>query len=112
MDNGVEPTAMDESAERLEDEVRRTVEQAKELRDAASSLVAKSSSEEQSIRQRAASLDSTLRRLRSSIDSQLRRNLLDPQLSDKARSLIFSISFALSFLIVTIESRMWRVLSK
>lgn len=92
MDNGVEPTVMDEPAKRLEDEVRRAVEQAKELQDAASSLIAKSSSEEHSIRQRAASLDSTLRCLRPSIDAQLRQNLLDSHLYDKACTSIFSVS--------------------
>ncbi|KAK4743781.1 hypothetical protein SAY87_010093 [Trapa incisa] len=71
MDNGVEPNVMDEAVKRLEDEVRRVAVQAKELQEAASSLIAKSSNEEQSIRQRAASLDSTFRCLRSSIDTQL-----------------------------------------
>ncbi|KAK4794021.1 hypothetical protein SAY86_012015 [Trapa natans] len=77
MDNGVEPNVMDEAVKRLEDEVRRVAVQAKELQEAASSLIAKSSNEEQSIRQRAASLDSTFRCLRSSIDTQLRQKLLD-----------------------------------
>ncbi|PKI76531.1 hypothetical protein CRG98_003082, partial [Punica granatum] len=75
---------MEESeTRRIEEEVRRAVEQAKELQDSASSLVAKASGEEQSMRQRASALDSTIRRLRSSIDSQLAHKLLDPKLADK-----------------------------
>ncbi|KAK4748765.1 hypothetical protein SAY87_015351 [Trapa incisa] len=74
---------MDESAKKLEDQVRLAVYQARELQEAASSLIAKSSIEEQSIRQRVSSLDSTLHRLRSSIDSHLRQKLLHPQLSSK-----------------------------
>lgn len=77
MYNGMEPTVVDESEKRLEDEVRRVVEQ--------------------SIRQRAASLDSILRRLLSSIDARYRQKFLHPELSDKAHY----ISFVLSFLIIS-----------
>ncbi|KAK9122451.1 hypothetical protein Syun_020068 [Stephania yunnanensis] len=57
------------SSEKLEEEVARLVELAKELEDSASSFVAKTSSEEQSLRQRALSIDSSIKKLRSSIHS-------------------------------------------
>lgn len=76
---------MDESeTSRVEEEVRRVVEQAKELRDSAASFISEASGEEQSIRQRAVALDSTVRRLRSSIHSQLEQKLLVPKHADKA----------------------------
>lgn len=84
MADGAEPAAAaEESAKRIGDEVRRAVEQAKELQDLASALKARTSGEEQLIGQRAVALDSTLRRLRSSIDSQLNLKLLDPKLAEK-----------------------------
>ncbi|XP_010053994.1 transmembrane protein 120 homolog [Eucalyptus grandis] len=84
MADGAEPApAAEESAKRIGDEVRRAVEQAKELQDMASALNARTSGEEQLIGQRAVALDSTLRRLRSSIDSQLNLKLLDPKLAEK-----------------------------
>ncbi|KAI4367991.1 hypothetical protein MLD38_016609 [Melastoma candidum] len=67
----------------IEDEDRRVVEQAQELQDAASSLIARTSNEENSVRQRAVSLDATIRGLRSSIDSQLGQRRIDPKLADK-----------------------------
>lgn len=76
---------MEESeTRRMEEEVRKAVEQAKELQDSAASFIARASGDEQSLRQRAAALDSTIRRLRSSIDSLLAHKLLDPKHADKA----------------------------
>lgn len=77
--------SMEESeTRRIEEEVRKAVEQAKELQDSAASFIAKASGDEKSLRQRAAALDSTIRRLRSSIGSLLAHKLLDPNLADKA----------------------------
>lgn len=72
--------SMDESSKKVEEEVERVVEQAKELQDSASSLINRTSSEEQSLRQRALSLDSNIRRLRSLLRSN---NLFDSKLVDK-----------------------------
>lgn len=82
---------MEDSANKVEEEVRRLVEQAKELQESAASLISRSSSEEQSLRQRALSLDSSIRRLRSSIHSLLANKLLDPKLAD--RVCFFFLSF-------------------
>lgn len=71
--------AMDESANRLQDEVRRVVEQAKELQETAAAAVAKSSTEEVAIRQRVTALDSTITRIRSSICSMH----MDPKFAEK-----------------------------
>ncbi|KAK4803843.1 hypothetical protein SAY86_003660 [Trapa natans] len=68
---------------RIEEEVRKAVEQAKELQDSAASFLSRASGDEQSLRQRAAALDTTVRRLRSSIGSQLAHKLLDPKIADK-----------------------------
>ncbi|XP_019199764.1 PREDICTED: transmembrane protein 120 homolog [Ipomoea nil] len=51
------------------EEIPKVVEQAKELLDAAGSLISRSSREEDSIRQRVSSLDSQIRRFRDSIRS-------------------------------------------
>ncbi|GAB2296386.1 hypothetical protein Dimus_030507 [Dionaea muscipula] len=78
-------TAAGEKSEeaRVEEEVGRVVEQAKELQDAAASLISKSSNDEQSLRQRALSLDVSISKLRSSIDSFVFHKRLDPKLADK-----------------------------
>ncbi|KAK4800867.1 hypothetical protein SAY86_021354 [Trapa natans] len=68
---------------RVEEEVKMVVEQAKELQDLAAAFIAKTSGEEQSIRQRAATLDSNIRRLQSLIHSLLEHKLLDQTLADK-----------------------------
>lgn len=98
MANGTESAAMEDSVNRLEDEVRRAVEQAKELHDMAGSIIAKSTNDEQLIRHRAASLDSTIRRIKCLIDSQNCRKLLDPHLSEKACSLLLSFDRPCSFI--------------
>ncbi|XP_043806225.1 transmembrane protein 120 homolog isoform X1 [Manihot esculenta] len=72
-----------ESVDKVEDEVARVVEQAKDLQDSASSLISRSSNDEQSLRQRALSLESSIRRCRSLLDSALSHKLLDPKLADK-----------------------------
>ncbi|KAL5551206.1 hypothetical protein UlMin_001382 [Ulmus minor] len=66
-------------ADDVEEQVGRLVDQAKELQEAASSFVSKSTADEQSLRHRALSLDSSIRRLNSS----LRSLRLDPKLRDK-----------------------------
>ncbi|XP_030951651.1 uncharacterized protein LOC126713138 isoform X2 [Quercus robur] len=70
-----------ESAKKLEEEVGRVVEQAKELQDSASSFISKASSDDQSLRNRVVSLDSSIRRLRSLLSHN--HHLLDPKLVDK-----------------------------
>jgi methylphosphotriester-DNA--protein-cysteine methyltransferase len=57
------------------------VEQAKELQETAASLIAKSSHDEQSLRQKALSLESSVRRCRSLLN---RNNGLAPKLVAKA----------------------------
>ncbi|KAH7560824.1 hypothetical protein ACOSP7_016759 [Xanthoceras sorbifolium] len=66
-----------QSVEKVEEEVERVVEQAKELQDSASSLINRTSSDEQSLRQRALALDSNIRRLRPLLHS------LPSKLADK-----------------------------
>lgn len=73
----------EQSETRIEEEVGRVVEQAKELQDLAASLNSKSSKEEVTIRQRAVALDSAISKLRSSINSHLFDHTLDPKLADK-----------------------------
>jgi hypothetical protein len=65
----------------VEEEVARVVEQAKELQETAASLIAKSSHDEQSLRQKALSLESSVRRCRSLLN---RNNGLAPKLVAKA----------------------------
>ncbi|XP_007039270.2 PREDICTED: transmembrane protein 120 homolog [Theobroma cacao] len=75
--------AVDESAKKVEEEVGRVVEQARELQESGASLISRISNEEQSLRQKANSLESSIRRLRSLINSLLSQKLLDPKLADK-----------------------------
>ncbi|XP_010542215.1 PREDICTED: transmembrane protein 120 homolog [Tarenaya hassleriana] len=67
----------------IEEEVRRVVEQVKELHDFASSFISSSSHEEQSLRQRFSALDGSIRRLHSTTLSLLSDKSLDPSLADK-----------------------------
>ncbi|KAJ9173829.1 hypothetical protein P3X46_016928 [Hevea brasiliensis] len=76
-------STVEESANKIEDEVARVVEQAKDLQDSAASLISRSSNDEQSLRQRVLSLDSSIRRCRSLLDSLLSHKLLDSKLADK-----------------------------
>jgi hypothetical protein len=69
------------AADTVEEEVARVVEQAKELQETAASLIAKSSHDEQSLRQKALSLESSVRRCRSLLN---RNNGLAPKLVAKA----------------------------
>ncbi|GMY30702.1 transmembrane protein 120 homolog isoform X1 [Fagus crenata] len=69
-----------ESAKKIEEEVGRVVEQAKELQESTASFISKTSSDDQSLRQRALSIDSSIRRLRSLVSHN---QLLDPKLADK-----------------------------
>ncbi|WRX18131.1 Ion channel TACAN/TMEM120B - like 1 [Theobroma cacao] len=55
--------AVDESANKVEEEVGRVVEQARELQESGASLISRISNEEQSLRQKANSLESSIRRL-------------------------------------------------
>ncbi|XP_022722453.1 transmembrane protein 120 homolog [Durio zibethinus] len=70
---------VEESANKVEEEVGKVVEQARELHESGTSLISRISNEEQSLRQKANSLESSIRRLRS----LLSQKLLDPKLSEK-----------------------------
>lgn len=61
------------------EEASRIVEQAKELQDAASSLISRTTREEDSLRQKAKSLDSSIQGLRSAV----RKSKLDPNQAEK-----------------------------
>ena len=86
-----------ESAKKLEEEVGRVVEQAKELQDSASSFISKAATDDQSLRSRVVSLDSSIRRLRSLLSHN--HHLLDPKLVDKAIIIILSLSLSLCMFI-------------
>lgn len=88
---------MDESAKKLEEEVGRVVEQARELQESGASLISRISNEEQSLRQKANSLESSIRRLRSLINSLLSQKLLDPKLADKANPYLACSLFIFNF---------------
>ncbi|KAH9718787.1 TMPIT-like protein [Citrus sinensis] len=87
-----------------EEEVERVVEEAKELQEAAATLINRTSSEEQSLRQRALSLDSNIRRLRSLLHSSISstNNLLrfDSKLADKDRTALLFLLFPSTLLIL------------
>lgn len=81
------------NCKKVEEEVERVVEEAKELQEAAATLINRTSSEEQSLRQRALSLDSNIRRLRSLLHSSISNTnnllLFDSKLADKVSLLLF-----------------------
>lgn len=77
--------SMSITAENIEEEVGRTVEDAKELQDLVTTHISKTSIEEQSLRQRALSLNDSIKRLRSLLDSLLSQKLLDPKVADKVK---------------------------
>ncbi|EEF43500.1 transmembrane protein 120 homolog [Ricinus communis] len=79
----MESSTLEDSANKIEEEVERVVEQAKQVQEAAASLISRSTNDEQSLRQRALSLESSIRRCRSLFDSLLSRNLIHPKLADK-----------------------------
>ena len=85
---------LEQSAGNIDEQVIGVLEQAKELQDAASSHISRTSIEEQSLRQCALSLDSNIRRLRSLIDSLLRKKVLDPKLADKVAPFLCLYDFA------------------
>ncbi|KAL1222152.1 hypothetical protein V5N11_011031 [Cardamine amara subsp. amara] len=66
--------------EEVEDEVKRIVEQVKELHDSSTSFVSSSSQEELSLRKRASIVDASIRRLHSTLVSDKH---LDPKLFEK-----------------------------
>ncbi|KAH9774771.1 TMPIT-like protein [Citrus sinensis] len=92
------------NCEKVEEEVERVVEEAKELQEAAATLINRTSSEEQSLRQRALSLDSNIRRLRSLLHSSISstNNLLrfDSKLADKDRTALLFLLFPSTLLIL------------
>ena len=83
------------TAENIEEEVGRVVDEAKELQELVATHISKTSSEEQSLRQRALRLDASILRLRSLLDSLLSQKVLDAKLADKVRFpfLIFVIQY-------------------
>lgn len=66
------------------DEALRLFEQARELKDAASTFISRTWSEEQTLCRRALDLDSDLRRLHSSLESASKNFSLDQKTADKA----------------------------
>lgn len=74
----------------VEEEVRRIVEQVKELNDSATSFVSSSSHEELSLRQRSSLVDASITRLHSTLLSDKHHH--DPKLLDKAFP--FHLSFS------------------
>lgn len=68
------------AADKIEEEVARAVEEAKELSDAVSAHISRNLSDEQPLRQRALRLDSKIHSLRSSL---LSSKHIDPKLADK-----------------------------
>lgn len=72
-----------QSETNIEEEVRIVVEQAKDLQDAASSMISKSSRDEKELQQRACSLDKSIVHLRSSIGSLTCDGQIDPRLAEK-----------------------------
>ena len=74
----------------VEEEVRRIVEQVKDLHDSATSFVASSSHEELSLRKRSSAVEASITRLHSTLVSDKH---LDPKLFDKA--LFFTSPFDL-----------------
>ncbi|KAL9258735.1 Transmembrane protein 120B-like protein [Drosera capensis] len=65
------------------EEVSRVVEEAKELQDAAASLVSKSAKEENALRQQAVSIEASIRRLMGSVESLVREKRIDSKTADK-----------------------------
>ncbi|XAR52106.1 hypothetical protein NMG60_11020008 [Bertholletia excelsa] len=78
------------------EEVSRVVESAKELQDSATSLISRTSREEEALRQRALSLDSTIRTLRSSLPSLVENGSLDAKDAEKLEEELFRASYLLS----------------
>ncbi|ESQ38519.1 hypothetical protein EUTSA_v100287731mg, partial [Eutrema salsugineum] len=64
----------------VEEEVKRLVEEVKELHDSAASFISSSSQQELTLRQKASAFDSSIRRLHSTLVSDKR---LDPKLVEK-----------------------------
>lgn len=63
----------------VEEEVKRMVEEVKELHDSAASFISSSSHQELTLRQKASSVDASLRRLHSTLASD---KSLDPKLEE------------------------------
>lgn len=99
----VETDNMADSSHNVEDEVGRVLEQAKELHDSAASLISRTASDEQSLRQRALSLESSIRRLRSLLNSLLSKKLLDSKLAEKVYIFI-NFYYAFDFKSIVLKS--------
>ncbi|XP_057538414.1 uncharacterized protein LOC130815906 isoform X2 [Amaranthus tricolor] len=74
---------MTQKESRIEEEVGRVVEDSKELQEAASSLISRSSREEKELRQRLLSLDASISRLHYSLSSLTFDDRMDPMLTEK-----------------------------
>ena len=68
---------------KIEEEVQKVVEQAKEVQEVASSLISKSLKEEKDLQQRALSLDASITKLGRSISSLTRDGQIDSRLAEK-----------------------------
>ncbi|GMP70824.1 hypothetical protein CsSME_00029508 [Camellia sinensis var. sinensis] len=78
------------------EEVSRLIDSAKELQDSASSLISRTTREDEALRQRALALDSAIRTLRCSISSLVRNGNLDPKEADKLEEELYRSSYILS----------------
>ncbi|XP_057535306.1 uncharacterized protein LOC130813485 isoform X1 [Amaranthus tricolor] len=96
---------------KIEEEVQKVVEQAKEVQEVASSLISKSLKEEKDLQQRALSLDASITKLGRSISSLTRDGQIDSRLAEKLEEelnrakCIFSDGDASSFLPGKVESK-------
>ncbi|KAI8006387.1 hypothetical protein LOK49_LG07G00050 [Camellia lanceoleosa] len=78
------------------EEVSRLIDSAKELQDSASSLISRTTREDEALRQRALALDTGIRTLRCSISSLVRNGNLDPKEADKLEEELYRSSYILS----------------
>ncbi|CAO2831682.1 unnamed protein product [Amaranthus hypochondriacus] len=96
---------------KIEEEVQKVVEQAKEVQEVASSLISKSLKEEKDLQQRALSLDASITKLSRSISSLTRDGHIDFRLAEKLEEelnrakCILSDGDASSFLPGKVESK-------
>ncbi|KAI3764946.1 hypothetical protein L2E82_14964 [Cichorium intybus] len=83
------------SERNVAEEVSRLVEQSKELHESASTLIARNSQEESSLRQRALALDSNIKMLRSFLGSSFKKGNLDSKHAEKLTEELSRASYTL-----------------
>ncbi|KAI8007660.1 hypothetical protein LOK49_LG07G03385 [Camellia lanceoleosa] len=85
------------------EEVSRLIDSAKELQDSASSLISRTTRENEALRQRALTLDSAIRTLRCCISSLVRNGNLDPKEADKVTTTPNLLLFLSLFLLLLLS---------